>query len=83
MDRETITRAHWPPSEQRLCAGTTAGKVRINVRAVHCLQLKKGAAGVAELNIVDVTHHEDGLQAAPLFVAAEPSRAARARKGMQ
>eukprot|EP00966_Prymnesium_polylepis_P140921 3254460-Prymnesium_polylepis.1 len=21
MDRETITRAHWPPLEQRLCAG--------------------------------------------------------------
>ena len=35
-----------------------------------------------ELEIVDMTHDEDALQAAAPFVAAEPSRAARARKGI-
>ena len=34
-----------------------------------------------ELEIIDMTHDEDALQAAAPFVAAEPSHAARARKG--
>eukprot|EP00966_Prymnesium_polylepis_P022287 512790-Prymnesium_polylepis.1 len=43
--------------------------------------MKEGASGVRELNIVDMMHDENGLQAAPRFAAAEPIRAARARRG--